>query len=256
VPGVGLGSARQSHRRHWDVLRRSVHRWSDRGEPGHRHHRLQFADQAPGSSPDCGGHADRAAHDHHPKQPLRQICRRVAAEDGAPPTCWSVICRWKAQDTTTSARSTPTSFSRTRARRCSRARAISCCTRTCSSTAIRPRSSRSRSSRTTISQAGAGSFQYGGPSVEGHSGSAQGIALGGRPTGHRHAIFAETPLQGGTQTQDLTDDCAAAAEYLRRPVPDLTALDLSPWKKTDFLKRRSICRCSAGFLILIAISPE
>ena len=49
-----------------------------------------------------------------------------------------------------------------------------------------------------------------------------------------NAVFAETPLQGGTQTQNLTDDCAAAAGYLRRPVPDLTALDLSPRENRFF----------------------
>ncbi len=43
-----------------------------------------------------------------------------------------------------------------------------------------------------------------------------------------NAVFAETPLQGGTRAQNLTDDYAAAAKSLQRPVPDLTVLDLSP----------------------------
>jgi hypothetical protein len=43
-----------------------------------------------------------------------------------------------------------------------------------------------------------------------------------------NAVFAETPLQGGVQAQNLVDDHEAAAEYLKWPVPDLAKLDLAP----------------------------
>ena len=43
-----------------------------------------------------------------------------------------------------------------------------------------------------------------------------------------NAVFAETPLQGGIQSHNLTDGYTAVAEYLTRPVPSLGDMDLSP----------------------------
>ncbi len=43
-----------------------------------------------------------------------------------------------------------------------------------------------------------------------------------------NAVFAETPLEGGTQVQNFTEKHQAAGAYLERPVPDLEELDLSP----------------------------